>query len=241
MSSVYLVRHGQAGSRQCYDQLSPLGRRQARLLGEHFVREGVRFEVIWAGAMLRQRQTAEEVWCAYRTAGVAAPEIVVDPAWNEFDLDGVLREMAPRLVEVDPEFRKAYEELQRQMADAAHPVHHSWSPCDMASVIAWIEGRFAAGVESWAEFRARVLERNRAVRAAAGRPRGGGVYLRYADRYLDGQGAGRERESHAPGRGDAQLRRLDHARSRGGDDAVQLQRRGAFARARTADVQVAAT
>ncbi len=157
MSSVYLVRHGQAGSRQCYDQLSPLGRRQARLLGEHFVREGVRFEAIWAGAMLRQRQTAEEVWCAYRAAGAAAPEIVVDPDWNEFDLDGVLREMAPQLAEVDAEFRKAYEELQRQMADAGHPIHHAWSPCDMASVMAWIEGRFTASVESWAEFRARVL------------------------------------------------------------------------------------
>ena len=31
MNSVYLVRHGQAGSRRRYDQLSPLGRRQARL------------------------------------------------------------------------------------------------------------------------------------------------------------------------------------------------------------------
>lgn len=157
MSSIYLVRHGQAGSRQHYDRLSPLGRRQARLLGERLVRQGVRFEAIWAGGLVRQRQTAEEVWCAYRAAGLAVPEIVVDPAWNEFDLDAVFREMAPRLAAADPEFRKDYEELQRQMADAGHAIHHSWSPCDMASVMAWIEGRFAAAIESWDEFKTRVL------------------------------------------------------------------------------------
>ncbi len=158
MSRVYLIRHGQAGSRQQYDELSALGRQQARLLGEHLVRQGVRFEAIWAGGLARQRQTAEEVWCAYRKAGVAVPEIVIDPAWDEFDLDGVLREMAPQLAAVDANFRGDYEELQRQMADARHPIHHSWSPCDMASVVAWVQGRFKSSGESWDEFRARVLK-----------------------------------------------------------------------------------
>lgn len=157
MSRVYLIRHGQAGSRSHYDELSPLGRRQARLLGERLAREGVRFEAIWSGGLARQRQTAEEVWCAYRTAGIAAPEIVVDPAWNEFDLDAVFEAMAPRLAAVDENFRREYEELQRQVADPRHPIHHSWSPCDMACVMAWLEGRFEAGIESWDQFRARVL------------------------------------------------------------------------------------
>jgi len=37
LSTVYLVRHGQAGTREAYDSLSELGQRQARLLGEHFI------------------------------------------------------------------------------------------------------------------------------------------------------------------------------------------------------------
>ncbi len=43
MSRIYLVRHGQAGTRKAYDAFSDLGRRQARLLGEYFVSEKIHF------------------------------------------------------------------------------------------------------------------------------------------------------------------------------------------------------
>ena len=47
MSLLTLVRHGQASFfQEDYDQLSPLGEQQARLLGEHWVRQGVRFDEI---------------------------------------------------------------------------------------------------------------------------------------------------------------------------------------------------
>ncbi len=61
MSVVYLVRHGQAGTRENYDSLSDLGRRQARRLGEHLAAQGVRFDAAWSGSLARQRATAEEV------------------------------------------------------------------------------------------------------------------------------------------------------------------------------------
>ena len=57
---LYLVRHGQAGTRENYDSLSPLGRQQARLLGEHLRSQGITFEAIYSGALKRQRATAEE-------------------------------------------------------------------------------------------------------------------------------------------------------------------------------------
>ena len=44
MSVLYLIRHGQAGTREHYDTLSELGRAQARLLGEHLAAQGVRFD-----------------------------------------------------------------------------------------------------------------------------------------------------------------------------------------------------
>ena len=58
---MYLVRHGQAGTRDAYDSLSDLGKRQARLLGEHFVSQGIEFAAAFAGALSRQRQTGEAV------------------------------------------------------------------------------------------------------------------------------------------------------------------------------------
>ena len=172
MSSVYLVRHGQAGLRQRYDELSPLGHRQARMLGEYFVREGIRFEAIWSGALRRQRETAAEVCCAFRAAGVPAPEIVVDPDWNEFDLEGVFREIAPQLAASDAQFRQDYEELLRLMEDESNGVHHTWSRCDVAVVRAWIAGAHPCAVETWPEFCARVL---RAAAAFAPRAPGENV------------------------------------------------------------------
>lgn len=157
MSSLYLVRHGQAGLRHHYDTLSTLGRQQAGLLGEYLAAQGVRFTAIHAGCLECQRLTAEEVRQAYRRAGVEAPEIVTEPSWNEFDLDQVYRDLAPPLSEADPRFRSDYQEMRRQARDVASPIHRQWSPCDTAVVRAWTEGRYPCRGESWADFQARVM------------------------------------------------------------------------------------
>jgi broad specificity phosphatase PhoE len=156
LSSLYLIRHGQAGLRHDYDTLSDLGRRQAGLLGEYLAAQGVRFTAVYAGALARQQQTAEELRQAYLRAGVAAPDILTEPLWNEFDLDQVYRDLAPVLSEADPQFRSDYERLRQQARDAASPIHRIWSPCDTAVVRAWTEGRHACSGESWVDFQARV-------------------------------------------------------------------------------------
>ena len=156
MSSLYFVRHGQAGLRHDYDSLSELGSRQAELLGEYFAAQRVRFAAIYSGALARQRQTAEAVRQAYHAAGETAPEIVVDPNWNEFDLDQVYREYAPLLSADDAQFRADYAEMQRQARDLDSPIHRAWLPCDVAVVRAWTEARYACQGESWVEFQARV-------------------------------------------------------------------------------------
>ena len=106
MSFVYLIRHGQAGTREHYDALSDLGRRQAYLLGQHLAAQNVPFKALIAGCRNRQQQTAAEVWRAYREAGVAALEILSDPNWNEFDMTAVFSECAPLLSEADPRFKQ---------------------------------------------------------------------------------------------------------------------------------------
>jgi broad specificity phosphatase PhoE len=157
LSALYLIRHGQAGTRGHYDALSDLGRRQAHLLGQHLAAQKVPFKTFIAGCLNRQRQTAEEVWRAYREAGVAAPDIVSEPNWNEFDMTGVFSEFAPLLSEADPRFKQDYQELLRKLEDVNSPIHQAWTDCDTQAMRAWMEGRYPCRTESWAAFSRRVL------------------------------------------------------------------------------------
>lgn len=158
MSSIYLIRHGQAGTRDAYDSLSRLGRRQARLLGEYFASQGIKFAAAYSGELSRQRQTAQEVQVGYGT--VEFPELTIDSGWNEFDLNRMYQELAPRLCERDVHFRREYEFLQQRIhADGGEygsSVHRRWLPCDTTLVNAWIDGTPAYGGETWEEFRRRV-------------------------------------------------------------------------------------
>lgn len=167
MTNIYFVRHGQAGTRDSYDSLSALGRRQARLLGEHLVSQGVEFADAYAGALKRQRQTAAEVAAAYADAGLPFPEVTRDEGWNEFDFQHIYEELAPLMCEDDAEFRRDYEEVREQLraSGGAHDaeVHRRWRPSDTKVVEAWVGGRYAYGGETWGQFVSRV---------SACRPRG---------------------------------------------------------------------
>ena len=160
MSTLYLVRHGQAGTRDAYDSLSELGKRQARLLGEHFVSQGIQFATAYVGALTRQQQTITQVGAAFADAGISFPAVSVDPAWDEFDLSRVYREIAPRLCAEDSEFRREYEEMRDQVriSQGAHAarIHRKWLPCDTKVVEAWLAGRFPFSGETWQQFRERV-------------------------------------------------------------------------------------
>jgi broad specificity phosphatase PhoE len=160
LTSIYLVRHGQAGTRDNYDALSDIGRCQSRLLGEFLLRDGVVFRRAIAGSMRRQRETAEQVRDMYVRAGQPFPEIEIQPGWNEFDMDGVYSALAPVIAENDPEFRTAYEQLRAEMrateGDPGASVHRRWTPCDIQVIQAWITERHPYAGESWAAFGERI-------------------------------------------------------------------------------------
>jgi len=159
LSTVYLVRHAQAGTRAAYDSLSDLGKRQAQLLGEHLVSQGIEFAAAFAGALSRQRQTGEEVSAAFARVGVSFPSLAIDSRWNEFDLGQVYSEIAPLLCAEDHQFRLEYENMQEQIrvSDGAHAaIHRKWLPCDTKLVSAWISGRYAYTGETWQQFCERV-------------------------------------------------------------------------------------
>jgi len=157
LSSLYLIRHGQAGTRGHYDALSDLGHRQAYHLGQYLAAQKVPFKALISGCLNRQQQTAAGVRQAYRDAGVAIPDIVPEPAWNEFDMTAVFSEFAPLLCEADPAFKQEYDELMRKLEDKASPIHHAWTDCDTQAMRAWMEGRFPCRTESWNAFRERIL------------------------------------------------------------------------------------
>ncbi len=160
MSYLYFFRHGQAGTRDSYDQLSATGRRQSELLGDYLVTEGLRFSAAYVGSMSRQQHTASCVAAAYSRAGQPFPNLETVPAWNEFDLDRVYSEMAPPIAAADPQFRREYEVLLEQVRDSQGSeeadVHRRWSPCDIRVVDAWIRSLYPYSGESWDAFRSRV-------------------------------------------------------------------------------------
>jgi broad specificity phosphatase PhoE len=173
LSRIYLVRHGQAGTRDAYDSLSERGRQQSRFLGEYLAAQNIRFAAAYTGAMLRQKQTAEELIRGYVQAGGHFPVITLDEDWNEFDLNGVYRELAPLLSAADPAFRSEYaalcEQVRQSAASADAPVHREWLPCDTTLVDAWIAGRFPFPGESWEQFVGRIAGCRRKLQSAEDR------------------------------------------------------------------------
>jgi broad specificity phosphatase PhoE len=160
LSTVYLVRHGQAGTRDSYDLLSKLGWLQGRLLGEYFVSQKLMFQAIMAGSLNRQRQTAEAVAQAYAAANVSLPPITTDSAWDEFDLTRVYREIAPQLCAEDAEFAHEYSAMKEQIRSSAGStaarIHREWHPCDSKVVQAWMSGRYRQEGETWSQFHDRI-------------------------------------------------------------------------------------
>jgi broad specificity phosphatase PhoE len=146
---LYLIRHGQAGSRDNYDLLSTLGKTQARLLGQYFRAAGVCFTAAYSGSMRRQRETAELVLDAMESP----LDLRADPRWNEFSLEGLWKTLAPRLLVENEQFARDYHALH-----TANPnVDRVMTSCDVELIRAWMANHAGCGgVEPWAGFRARV-------------------------------------------------------------------------------------
>src|SRR5262245_21004338 len=98
MSTLTLVRHAQASFfTDHYDQLSPLGEKQARSLGEYWARRGTEFDEVYTGPRRRHQQTAAAVADAFVHAGLSFPAYVTVPELDEYDLGGILGGLAPAL------------------------------------------------------------------------------------------------------------------------------------------------
>jgi broad specificity phosphatase PhoE len=87
-----LVRHAQASFFSAnYDQLSPLGEQQARLLGEYWVRSGVRFDEVFTGPRVRQIETAALAGEAFARNDLPWPEPQMVPELDEHQVDKLIK------------------------------------------------------------------------------------------------------------------------------------------------------
>ena len=159
MSTIYLIRHGQAGARDNYDLLSDLGKEQADLLGRHLASQEMEFSSVLCGGMNRQRLTAEIACRAIRHSGAGHPDVLSDDRWNEFSLASVYRALAPRLCEEDSAFAADLAAMQEAILADPHTTRGPVGRCDAAMVRAWIENRYPDYEgESWHSFSSRIRD-----------------------------------------------------------------------------------
>ena len=150
MSMIYMIRHGQASfGKEDYDQLSPLGKRQARILAQHFLDTGFEPDAVYSGTMARQTATAEEVLDRYRAAGRKVPELERLSSFNEYDTAAIIRALFPAMVKDDPSLS---EELPKMYASK-----DSFKRVFEAAMLRWVTGEFdTPEFESWKGLKARV-------------------------------------------------------------------------------------
>ncbi|WP_447650077.1 histidine phosphatase family protein [Pseudomonas abietaniphila] len=146
MGSIYLIRHGQASfGADDYDVLSPTGFRQAEVLGAHLAQLGLQFDRCIAGSLFRQRHTAQTAMAQLDAAGLAAPALETDQAFNEFDAEAVIRALLPAMLPDEPEALEV-------MRNAAH------NRAEFQRLFALIIGRWLGGehdtpaLQSWLTF-----------------------------------------------------------------------------------------
>lgn len=156
MGVMTLVRHGQASLfADNYDELSSLGREQAQLLGEFWVRRQIAFDEVYCGPRARQRQTAEIAGSTFARAGRTWPEPMELAELDEYDLGSILHTIAPNLSRQDPAFAELLANYQH--AGVGPDRERSFRKVFEALTVHWVTTPDpVAGVESFSAFRDRV-------------------------------------------------------------------------------------
>lgn len=125
MGRLFLVRHGQASfGADNYDQLSPLGERQCRRLGEYFRDKGLTFDGVLMGTLQRHAQSHAAI-----AEGLQARHSpLLWPGLNEYDSAAVIAAVHPEKLTkpTSPEMYRAHfrllrHGLQQWMAGATQP------------------------------------------------------------------------------------------------------------------------
>jgi broad specificity phosphatase PhoE len=147
MATIYLIRHGQASfGADDYDKLSSLGCRQASVLGEYLAACGIRFDAIYSGDLLRQRETAR-LACELQSEDL---ELQIDQRFNEIDNDEQLKYLTPEVIKTNESIQALVERGLSSSKDyqkVIDAVFNYWvSPqCDEPRIQSWAD--YSTGVQ----------------------------------------------------------------------------------------------
>jgi broad specificity phosphatase PhoE len=158
MSTLALVRHGQASFfAENYDQLSPLGEQQARLLGEYWVRRGLHCDEVFTGPRVRQIETAALAGEAFAKAGLAWPEPQFVGQLDEHQVDRLMKAAMSEIVKEYPKIGGLHADYRSAQAPADK--HRTFQLMFEEVVMLWVAGKVSApGIETWQEFGRRVRD-----------------------------------------------------------------------------------
>ena len=145
MATIYLVRHGQARfGKENYDQLSPRGWEQGRILGRWLAGK-VEPGAVFGGNLQRHRETVEAITTGY---GVSLPDMQVLEGLNEFDHLEVVERLRPEWADKQV--------MARDLASFPKPARAFQQAFEKA-VTRWVSGEFDQEYsETWNGFRQRV-------------------------------------------------------------------------------------
>ncbi len=144
MGAIYLLRHGQASfGGDNYDQLSPNGHAQAKVLGQALKARGVIPDAAISGTMQRHLDTATS---CLAELGAVLP-VRQHAGINEFDHENVIQAAEPR-----------YADKLAMMADfaASGDPRRAFQAFFKGAVERWVGGEHAAEyAEPWTDFKQR--------------------------------------------------------------------------------------
>ncbi len=162
MSSLFLIRHGQASfGAEDYDVLSARGAEQSRALGRFVARAAI--DAVYSGPRRRHLDTARHLRAAAAEAGAPLPEPTTVAELDEFPAIEMLRLWLPKLAAEDPELAAA---LASGNAGRAALVAFD------KVTRAWATGALDVGeLESFAAFAARVERGLDSIMSSEGRGR----------------------------------------------------------------------
>lgn len=169
MGQLLFVRHGQASLlKTYYDDLSDHGRQQAVALGRHFVEHGWSFAEVYSGPARRHVDTVDAIGSALAEAERPWPELRQRTGLDEHDTLSLVRASVGSLSDDDEVVA-----LRREMLEAHSRQERSerFQRLFEAVMLRWLRGEFEPqGVETWTQFRARVLSCLEAITSAADDP-----------------------------------------------------------------------
>ena len=167
MTVLTLVRHGQASYMEDnYDRLSPLGERQAEMLGQYWLKLGIAFDHVFHGPGERHIRTGDIVGGLFHQAGKPWPAPAVVSEFDEFQGEEILRTLTPVLMERHQHIRRMAEAYEAASGKAEKRETLGLLFLEVAR--RWVDAEVTSpDVESWQQFTGRVGRGIQHVRACS--------------------------------------------------------------------------